>query len=80
MATTNVEVRARLLNDPPLWCWDLVESATGGVMESSWSRDWEAYRSRDEALRAGHEVLRHARVPRGMAEPRSSYSPAQESD
>jgi|GraSoiStandDraft_16_1057320.scaffolds.fasta_scaffold3562505_1 hypothetical protein len=58
MAEVDAEIRARLLHDPPLWCWDLVEPATGAVVESSWSRDWEAYRSRDEALRAGREVVK----------------------
>jgi hypothetical protein len=72
MRMTKVEIRARLLHDPSLWCWDLVEPASGAVMESSWSRDWEAYRSRDDALRAGRKVLGRANALAGVAEPRLS--------
>lgn len=50
--TSAVTVRVRLLPDPPLWCWEIVDP-NGVVVESSWSRDWSAYRSAGEALREG---------------------------
>lgn len=48
--TCAVTVRVRLLPDPPLWCWEIVDRS-GLVVESSWARDWSAYRSAQEALR-----------------------------
>lgn len=44
------EVRARRLNTPPLWCWEIVDTLQGRVIESSWIRSWRAFNSRDEAL------------------------------
>ena len=57
MTTMELKIRARLLDDPPLWCWELVDSTSGRVIASSWSDNWNAYESRDEALRAGWEAV-----------------------
>jgi hypothetical protein len=43
--------RARLLTDPPLWCWEVVDRRTGEVLDTSWDREWVAYPSPEEALR-----------------------------
>jgi hypothetical protein len=52
-----VKIRVRLLNNPVLWCWELVDPVTGAVLENSWSSEWEAYGSADEALRAASARL-----------------------
>jgi hypothetical protein len=65
-----------MLNDPPMWCWEIVDSATGEVAESSWQRYWVAYGSAEEALRRGRlELIRIASRrpgPEARRRPRSS--------
>lgn len=51
----HLQVRARLLPDPPLWCWELIDPANGVVVTSSWTESWVAYPSSDAALRAADE-------------------------
>ena len=51
-----VDVRARLLSEPMLWCWELIDRG-GTVIQSSWAVEWTAYGSRDEALAAGRARL-----------------------
>jgi hypothetical protein len=63
MTTGKAKIQARLLDDPPLWCWELVDSMTCRVIASSWSDNWEAYGSRDEALRAGREASEVPNTP-----------------
>jgi len=55
--TTGLQAHARLLPDPPLWCWELVEPATGAIVASSWTGAWTAYESPEEALRAAREFM-----------------------
>ena len=52
-----VKIRVRLLDDPILWCWELVDPSTGAVRETSWASAWEAYGSAEEALRAASTHL-----------------------
>jgi hypothetical protein len=52
-----LEVRVRLLADPSLWCWDIVTTASGRLVESSWTMHWEGVDSPDEACAAGPERL-----------------------
>lgn len=49
--------QTRLLPDPPLWCWEIVD-ARGAVLASSWESEWSAYPSSDEALRRATPTLR----------------------
>jgi len=46
-------VQLRLLSEPILWCWEIVDTADGTVVESSWATHWTGYNSSPEALRAG---------------------------
>lgn len=46
-------VNVRLLGEPGLWCWEIVDTADGTVIESSWATNWTGYKSSPEALRAG---------------------------
>ena len=47
-----LKVRVRLLDEPALWCWELVDPVSGTTRENSWTSEWEAYASPEEALRA----------------------------
>lgn len=51
-----VMLRVRLLPDPPLWCWELV-GEDGAVRDGSFCREWAAYRSPEEALRAARAAI-----------------------
>ena len=50
---TGLAVKLRLLSEVSLWCWEIVDTADGTVVESSWATDWIGYKSSPEALRAG---------------------------
>ena len=45
------------LIEPPLWCWEIRDGATGQVVEGSWWSGWTAYASDDEARAAGEARL-----------------------
>jgi hypothetical protein len=60
---TRLCARVRLLSDPPLWTWEIVEATTGTVVESSWESEWRAYPSAAEALRQAAPAL--SRLTRG---------------
>jgi hypothetical protein len=50
------EVEVELMDDPCLWRWEIRDPARN-VVADSWSRDWTAYESREEAYRAGRAKL-----------------------
>jgi hypothetical protein len=53
-----LDLRVRLLGDPCLWCWEIVDRRQGGVLvQSSWAGEWTAYTTQGEALSAGRERL-----------------------
>src|SRR2546427_5279599 len=52
-----LRVEVRLLPDPCLWCWEIRDADRNEVLESSWAGEWTAYRSSEEALRAGRRRL-----------------------
>ena len=56
-------VKLRLLSEPSLWCWEIVDTADGTVVESSWASNWTGYTSSPEALRAG--IVRLTDLTRG---------------
>lgn len=48
-----LDVRVRLLAEPCLWCWEIVDRYRGGALvQSSWASEWTAYDTREEALGA----------------------------
>ena len=51
-----LRARARLLPDPPLWCWEIVDHS-GGLVASSWQGASEVFESPGEALRSAAPVL-----------------------
>lgn len=49
-----LELRVRLLPEPCLWCWEIVDRHRCDVLvHSSWAGEWTAYESSEEALAAG---------------------------
>jgi len=47
----------RLMSEPCLWRWEIREPAQGEVVANSWTSEWMAYESPDEAFRAGQARL-----------------------
>jgi hypothetical protein len=56
-APQHLSVEVRLMNEPCLWRWEIRDRARNEVIDSSWTREWMAYESREEALRAGRQRL-----------------------
>jgi hypothetical protein len=52
-----MDLRVQLLAEPCLWCWEIVDRRRGRTVRSSWSGEWMAYDSREEALAAGRQRL-----------------------
>ena len=51
-------VAVRLMPEPPcLWRWEIRDPSRDVVVANSWSSEWMAYDSRDEAYRAGQARL-----------------------
>ena len=50
-------LRIRLLPDPCLWCWEILDEAEDELVESSWASMWSAYTSREAAQAAGQRRL-----------------------
>jgi hypothetical protein len=46
------------MGDPCLWRWAILDSTRNEVLVDSWTRDWTAYASREEAVREGRARLR----------------------
>jgi hypothetical protein len=58
-------VKVDLMTIPCLWCWEIVDTRDGTVVESSWATDWTGYESAHEAWGAGilrlNELSRRSR-------------------
>jgi hypothetical protein len=52
-----LRVAVRLMSEPCLWRWEIHEPARGEVVANSWTNEWMAYESPDEAFRAGQARL-----------------------
>jgi hypothetical protein len=61
--TTAMDLRVRLLPEPSLWCWEIVDRRRGDTfVHSSWTAEWMAYESPEEALDAGRKRLSELQV------------------
>ena len=60
----SLQVEVELMGDPCLWRWEIRDASRNEVLADSWTRDWTAYESREEAYRAGQ---RHFTVPRSFS-------------
>jgi len=50
-------VAVDLMSEPCLWRWEIRDPARDEVVANSWTNEWMAYESPDEALRAGRARL-----------------------
>ncbi len=57
MTDVPLEVEIRLLPEPCLWCWEIRDGSRGNVVESSWTTEWAAYDSAEEAYSEGRKRL-----------------------
>jgi hypothetical protein len=64
-AKPRLNVRVRLLGEPCLWCWEIVDEVSGDEIESSWDTEWCGYPTREEAETAGRARL--AAITKGAA-------------
>ena len=53
----SLQVEVELMDDPCLWRWEIRDTTRNEVLIDSWTRDWSAYESREEAYRAGRDRL-----------------------
>lgn len=53
----SLQVKVELMDDPCLWRWEIRDAARNEVVADSWTRDWTAYTSREEAYREGSATL-----------------------
>jgi hypothetical protein len=56
-ASNQLSVEVRLLPDPLLWAWEILDRDRGGIVDSSWDSEWTAYQSAEEAYSAGRRRL-----------------------
>jgi hypothetical protein len=56
-APDRLTVEVRLLPDPCLWAWEILDRNRGGIVDSSWDSEWTAYESAEEAYSAGRRRL-----------------------
>jgi hypothetical protein len=52
-----LSVEVSLMDEPCLWRWQIRDRDRDEVVESSWTREWMAYESPEEAYRAGRQHL-----------------------
>ena len=52
-----LQVEVELMRDPCLWRWEIRDASRNEVLADSWTRDWTAYDSAEEAYRAGRARL-----------------------
>ncbi|HEX3176742.1 MAG TPA: hypothetical protein VHZ49_08695 [Methylomirabilota bacterium] len=45
------------MSEPCLWRWEIRDCERDEVLETSWTREWMAYESPEEAERAGRQRL-----------------------
>ena len=53
----SLRVDVELMDDPCLWRWEIRDASRNEVLADSWTRDWTAFESREEAYRAGSAGL-----------------------
>jgi hypothetical protein len=54
---TQFTVAVDLMAEPCLWRWEIRDPTRDEVVANSWTNEWMAYESPDEALRAGRARL-----------------------
>jgi hypothetical protein len=52
-----LSVEVALMHEPCLWRWEIRDRVRDEVVDNSWTREWMAYESQEEAYRAGRQRL-----------------------
>ena len=52
-----LEIHARLLSEPGLWSVEVRDTTTHEILWSSWTDDWSAYETLDEATRRADDIV-----------------------
>lgn len=52
-----LSVEVALMHEPCLWRWEIRDRVRDEVVDNSWTREWMAYESPEEAYRAGRQRL-----------------------
>lgn len=60
---SHLQVTVELMDDPCLWRWEIRDPLEGKVVADSWTWDWTAYESREEAYRAARARLEAYQLP-----------------
>jgi hypothetical protein len=55
--SSDLTVEVRLMAEPCLWRWEIKDRQRDEVVDNSWTCEWMAYDSREEAYRAGRQRL-----------------------
>ena len=55
--SSELSVEVRLMSEPCLWRWEIKDRQRDEIIDNSWTREWMAYDSREEAYRAGRQRL-----------------------
>lgn len=50
-------IHARLLSEPPLWAVEVRDGSTQEILWSSWTDDWSAYPTVEEAVRRADDIV-----------------------
>jgi hypothetical protein len=50
-------IDVHLMAEPCLWQWEIRDAARDEVVASSWTHEWMAYETPDDAFAAGHVRL-----------------------
>jgi hypothetical protein len=62
-AEEHLTVAVHLMSEPCLWRWEIRDATRDEVVMNSWTHEWMAYESPDDALRAGRVRLTSLRRP-----------------
>ena len=54
---TRLQVNVELMDDPCLWRWEIRDPSRNEVLVDSWTGEWTAYDSREDAYREGRARL-----------------------
>lgn len=55
--TAALHIHARLLGDPPLWSAEIHDPATREIVWSSWTDEWMAYQTLEEATQRANVIV-----------------------
>lgn len=66
-ADNRLAVEVRLLAEPCVWYWQILDTRDGWLVESSWANEWVAFASQAEAAAAGASRLAALRMRKSSA-------------